>query len=322
MARATSFRKRLSPMRVPFEQTEELVIRFADRIGRILYDNNWSATERSKLNHRELSPSAGSDEDLASTVRNQIIIGLRLGVLTASVWLTVSTWEVVRQPPQPEDEDEATCASDGDDDPLRGDDGSPKARQFRIKPDYWKASEDDLDLDWLESKITLPTICLSDDSWTPRRDRPIIETYKVNPTERSVPLYIRFPHRALHELVKYADVPSHEWLARYKIYREQGRAEVPAVMWRYLAIKSYNKENAPSAEELSRIALDYLRVQGFEESGDKATANARNASLAEMARSVREQFMDPHPNLSASVVVSGNPRARRRKSQVRTSGGR
>lgn len=216
--------------------------------------------------------------------------------------------------PQQEDEDEATCAFDGDDDPLWGDDGSPKSRQFRIKPDYWEAPEHDLDIDWLGSKITLPTTYLSDDSWAPRRDRPIIETCKVNLIERGAPLYIRLPHRALHEFIKYSDMPSHEWLARYKIYREQGRAEVPAVLWRYLAVGGYNKENAPAAEELSRVALDYLRAQGFEEPGDKSTAKARNASLAEMARSVREQFMDLHPNLSASVLVSGNPRAHRRKS--------
>ncbi|MCJ2065823.1 hypothetical protein MKK63_24410 [Methylobacterium sp. J-088] len=316
MARRAVFRSRLSPKSVFSEQTHERASIFIDRIGKLLYDTGWTESDRSKLNHCEPSYLAGSGQDLASTVRSQVLSGLQRQIFEASVYIMAPALLQARTSPhsllgQEDIEDVSLEAPEDDEiDPLWSEDDHPRLRQLSIKPEYWALAGADARVDWIGSKISIANEYLRDNSWLPRRDLPLEEIYQIGDRQIAIPLYITFPQTALRKLITYEDIPGQEWLDRYKIYREKGRAEIPAVIWRYISLTGHNKSNPPTAKKLSEIAQDYLKSQGLESPADQERLNARSAALQEMARSVLQQLEDA--NLSTSVLVTGNPRSRRR----------
>jgi len=316
MARRAVFRSRLSPKSVLAEQSHERASIFIDRVGKLLYDTDWTESDRIKLNHREVSYRAGSGEDLASTVRSQVLSGLQRQLFRATVYIMAPALLEARTSPhsllgQEDIEDVSLEAPEEDEiDPLWSEDGLPRLRQLSIKPEYWTLAEADSRVDWIDSTISIASEYLEDNSWPLRRDSPLEKIYQIGDRQIAIPLYISFPQTALRKLIAYEDIPGQEWLDRYKIYREKGRAEIPAVMWRYISLTGHNKGNPPTAKKLSEIAQDYLRSQGLVSPADQEKLNARSATLQEMARSVLQQLEDA--NLSTSVLVTGNPRTRRR----------
>lgn len=314
MARKMVLRHRASPKAAFEERANEPAGEFIDRVGLLFYGAEWTPAALHALRDRGPHATVGSDANLAEVVREQVISGLRSGRLTAFVWLTVPAWAPVRNGLLPSDwddlsADELAAGLEQLDDPLLGEDATPKQREFIIKADYWRLPVDELGIDWLASTIAMSTKYLYDTSFAQRRDRPINDFYQVADIVRNVPLRIRYPLRALRNLVRYEDPPDEAWLKRYDIYRERGRYEALAAMWRYIAISGVTPANLPSATVLASAVSDYLAAQGLGRPRDAAQARHRSSGLEEMASLVLGQLKER--DLSGSVLVSSNPRNRR-----------
>lgn len=81
---------RSRPKAVLVEVGEELMLTFMGRLGYLMYDKDWNAIILKILNPVGVPDPVGSDAHMASTVRDQVIMGLRTGCLTACVYLTIA----------------------------------------------------------------------------------------------------------------------------------------------------------------------------------------------------------------------------------------
>ncbi|CAO4178288.1 hypothetical protein CLBKND_03181 [Methylorubrum aminovorans] len=315
MARNKIWRHRVSPQAVFEEPSQEPAAAFLNRVGVLFYGTEWTSAALETLRSRGAQVAPGSDPDLAAVARDQVIAGLRSGRLSAVVYLTVAAWAHSRRDvfddgwDELSDKDRAEALARPSDDPLIGENATPKQRTFTIDAGIWGMAEADISIDWADSKVTISTQHLRDESSVLRCDRPIGDFYKVQAVVQDVPLHIQYPFRALHDLVRHEELPDEAWFRRYKLYRDYGRVEALAAMWRYLAIGGFTSDNLPPAADLARQADGYLSGQGFTGSREVTGARKRNSGLEEMASLVLSQFRES--NLSSSVLVSGNPRNRR-----------
>lgn len=296
------------------ERVDEPLAAFANRLGTCLHGPDWRANMLDVLNGTlPLHISAGSDADCATFVRDQILAGLRCGILKARIPLTIRSLASARESPSDEtffdatDEDKAFYIERlSEDDPIFQDDGAPKLRWFSITKEFWAVTPEP-DIDWSASSISIPTDFLRDRSVDVRSNRYLSESFDVPSIAAAVPIRIEHPDRALRRVTVYEDAPSEEWLRRYKIYRTDGRPEALAAAWRYLAIAA-RASGPPSAADLARHMQDYLEAQGLSPTRTPSDATMRNSGFQEMATRVLKQLGES--DLSSSVLVSSNPRRR------------
>lgn len=316
MKLAKSWRNRISPRNAFEEQQQEDTASFLNRVGVLFYGTAWSWTAIATLGERNASNMVGSDADLAVFVRDQVLTGLRSGQLNAIILLTAAAWGHARRdlPTDKAEElsdydlEQSVEAATDYDDPLIGEDRTPKQRQFMVTEKFWSMAEADISVDWASSILTISAQHLRDYSSVSRSKLPIADNYDVPSDIRDAPLRILYPFRALRALVSYEELPDEAWLDRYKRYRDNGRMEALAAMWRYLAINGATSTDL-SAAQLARRADEYLSAQGFRGSRGVHYARKRNSGLEEMASLVLSQWRES--SMDSSVLVSSNPRKRR-----------
>jgi hypothetical protein len=260
--------------------------------------------------------AVGTDFELAEMVREQVLTGLRSGVLEARIFVTAPA-RVAPPPPsgnQSEygDDDRLIRQSPSavdeldDDDPGPSEDGAPRLRQFTVKREFWAASPI-VELDWSSSTLTVFSQHLYDAST--RASRPVDECFEIPDPIEGAPVKIVSPEKTLRDLFRYEPLPDAEWLDRYKVYRKMGRIEAVTAAWRYIAVVTSQGTKLPSAAQLAERIEEYLISQGFE--AQRAEHDKiRNSTLQELAKQVLAQFETR--NLSDTVLVSGNPRRRQR----------
>lgn len=329
MSKRPSLRARASPAAVLVKRGHAPLAEFVQRVGLAAYGTGW-LTAAKALTSSSLSESraVGSDDELVWLVRDQVLLALQAGVITATVPLIVSRIpSPVRQPERVDEEDDEflnddLLLDDGDDGShVEEDDGAPKLRFFKVNSAFWAAPFEHKNLDWNTSLVSIETKYLfeavmaskqgmrtssshkhSRAKATESKNVPLSEKY-VDPLRIfGVSIRILHPESALRSMFRYEELPDEAWFSRFAIYREKFNCELIAAAWRFITIaKPDNKHGVQTL--LVGAMQDFMRTQGID---PDLGHGPKRAVLMEMAARIVAQW--EQKNLSGSVLVSTNPK--------------
>ncbi len=275
-------RSRAKPQALLVDLIEEPVLKFKDRLGSVIYDTDW--VKISKTSSKELrSETVKSNAKSVSIVEEQIIEALKIGIVKASVKLTVTLKKSVAE--------------------AENNDGLPYQQKFNLLTDFWR-SDTESGIDWGTGTVQINSlVSLQNASKKDPASDDFTDIYKEFDVVQ-VPLFIGYPIRAISKVFIVDQIPDSQWFERYSQYRSEGRMEAIAAGWRYLATIDVDAKSI-SAAALARIMGEYLQAQGFEPlvvSPRRETTQGLQLLAKHMLAQLAKR------ELNASVLVSSSKR--------------